>query len=100
MGNTKEYEAFINHWTACKVCKPNLNRYCDEGQQLKSEADKSYFAFWWLNVSVFVSAWVSVINTCLSLITDFMSVSNLVRSEVRSEVRSKVRSKVRTENTI
>ena len=44
----------------------------------------------------FVSAWVSVINTCLSLITDFMSVSNLVRSEVRS----KVRSKVRTENTI
>ena len=38
-GNTKEYEAFINHWTACKVCKPNLNRYCDEGQQLKSEPD-------------------------------------------------------------
>ena len=44
-GNTAQYEAFINHWTACKVCKPNLNRYCDEGQQLKSEADKSYFAF-------------------------------------------------------
>ena len=38
-GNTAQYEAFINHWTACKVCKPNLNRYCDEGQQLKSEPD-------------------------------------------------------------
>ena len=34
-GNTKEYEAFINHWTGCKFCKPNLNRYCDEGQRLK-----------------------------------------------------------------
>ena len=44
-GNTAQYEAFINHWTACKVCKPNLNRYCDEGQQLEKEADKSYFAF-------------------------------------------------------
>ena len=30
-GNTKEYEAFINHWTACKVCKPSLARYCSEG---------------------------------------------------------------------
>ena len=38
-GNTKEYEAFINHWTACKVCKPNLNRYCDEGQRLEKEAN-------------------------------------------------------------
>ena len=44
-GNTKEYEAFINHWTGCKFCKPNLGRYCSEGQQLKAEADKSYFAF-------------------------------------------------------
>ena len=35
-GNTKEYEAFINHWTACEVCKPNLGRYCIEGQRLKA----------------------------------------------------------------
>ena len=34
-GNTHEYETFINHWTACKVCKPNLGRYCSEGQRLK-----------------------------------------------------------------
>jgi len=34
-GNTKEYETFINHWTACDVCKPNLGRYCAEGQRLK-----------------------------------------------------------------
>ena len=32
-GNTAQYEAFINHWTACKVCKPSLARYCSEGQQ-------------------------------------------------------------------
>ena len=38
-GNTKEYEAFINHWTACEVCKPNLGRYCSEGQRLKKEAN-------------------------------------------------------------
>ena len=38
-GNTAQYEAFINHWTACKVCKPNLNRYCDEGQRLEKEAN-------------------------------------------------------------
>ena len=38
-GNTKEYEAFINRWTACDVCKPRFGRYCDEGQQLKSEPD-------------------------------------------------------------
>ncbi len=38
-GNTKEYEAFINHWTACQVCKPNLGRYCSEGQQLEKEAN-------------------------------------------------------------
>ena len=38
-GNTKEYEAFINHWTGCKFCKPNLNRYCDEGQRLEKEAN-------------------------------------------------------------
>lgn len=38
-GNTPEYEAFINHWTACEVCKPNLNRYCSEGQKLKNESD-------------------------------------------------------------
>ena len=37
-GNTPEYEAFINHWTACKVCKPNLGRYCSEGQKLKEVA--------------------------------------------------------------
>ena len=35
-GNTKEYEAFMNHWTACEVCKPNLGRYCIEGQRLKA----------------------------------------------------------------
>ena len=23
-GNTAQYEAFINHWTACDVCKPRL----------------------------------------------------------------------------
>ena len=34
-GNTKEYEAFMNHWTACEVCKPNLGRYCIKGQRLK-----------------------------------------------------------------
>ena len=34
-GNTHEYETFINHWTACEVCKPNLGRYCSEGQRLK-----------------------------------------------------------------
>ena len=39
MGNTAQYEAFINHWTACKVCKPNLNRYCSEGQRLEKEAN-------------------------------------------------------------
>jgi hypothetical protein len=39
-GNTIEYEAFINHWTACQVCKPNLNRYCDEGQRLEKEANR------------------------------------------------------------
>ena len=44
-GNTKEYEAFINHWTACKVCKPNLGRYCIEGQRLKEVADNSNVAF-------------------------------------------------------
>ncbi len=34
-GNTHEDETFINHWTACEVCKPNLGRYCSEGQRLK-----------------------------------------------------------------
>ena len=38
-GNTPQYEAFINHWTACEVCKPNLGRYCDEGQRLEKEAN-------------------------------------------------------------
>lgn len=38
-GNTKEYEAFINHWTTCNVCKPNLGRYCSEGQRLEKEAN-------------------------------------------------------------
>lgn len=38
-GNTHEYETFINHWTACKVCKPNLGRYCSEGQRLEKEAN-------------------------------------------------------------
>ena len=37
-GNTPDYEAFINHWTACEVCKPNLGRYCSEGQKLKEVA--------------------------------------------------------------
>ena len=37
-GNTPDYEAFINHWTACEVCKPNLGRYCIEGQKLKEVA--------------------------------------------------------------
>ena len=37
-GNTHEYETFINHWTACEVCKPNLDRYCSEGQRLKEVA--------------------------------------------------------------
>jgi len=37
-GNTPEYETFINHWTACEVCKPNLGRYCNEGQRLKEVA--------------------------------------------------------------
>ena len=37
-GNTPDYEAFINHWTACEVCKPNLGRYCSEGQKLKELA--------------------------------------------------------------
>jgi len=41
-GNTSEYEAFINHWTACDVCKPNLGRYCSEGQKLEVEANSSY----------------------------------------------------------
>jgi len=39
-GNTQAYEAFINHWMACDVCKPNLNRYCDEGQRLEKEANR------------------------------------------------------------
>ncbi|PTQ87068.1 hypothetical protein [Agitococcus lubricus] len=38
-GNTPQDEAFINHWTACKVCKPNLSRYCSEGQRLEKEAN-------------------------------------------------------------
>ena len=38
-GNTPQYEAFINHWTACKVCKPSLARYCSEGQRLEKEAN-------------------------------------------------------------
>ena len=38
-GNTAQYEAFINHWTACEVCKPNLGRYCSEGQRLEKEAN-------------------------------------------------------------
>ena len=38
-GNTAQYEAFINHWTACKVCKPSLARYCSEGQRLEKEAN-------------------------------------------------------------
>jgi hypothetical protein len=37
-GNSADYEAFINHWTACEVCKPNLGRYCIEGQKLKKVA--------------------------------------------------------------
>ena len=37
-GNSADYEAFINHWTACEVCKPNLGRYCIEGQKLKEVA--------------------------------------------------------------
>ena len=37
-GHTPDYEAFINHWTACKVCKPNLGRYCIEEQKLKEVA--------------------------------------------------------------
>ncbi|MBL0229503.1 MAG: hypothetical protein IPP76_01395 [Moraxellaceae bacterium] len=41
-GNTHEYEMFINHWTACEVCKPNLGRYCTEGVKLKVVADNSY----------------------------------------------------------
>ena len=41
-GNTHEYETFINHWTACEVCKPNLGRYCSEGQRLEKEANNSY----------------------------------------------------------
>jgi|GEM_PF-2767810 len=41
-GNTPEYEAFINHWTACEVCKPNLGRYCSEGQRLEAKANNSY----------------------------------------------------------
>lgn len=40
-GNTIEYEAFINHWTACKMCKPSLARYCAEGQRLEKEAYNS-----------------------------------------------------------
>ena len=44
-GNTPDYEAFINHWTACEVCKPNLGRYCIEGQKLKEVADNSNVAF-------------------------------------------------------
>ncbi|MBK6758827.1 MAG: hypothetical protein IPG70_15055 [Moraxellaceae bacterium] len=44
-GNTPDYEAFINHWTACEVCKPNLGRYCSEGQKLKEVADNSNVAF-------------------------------------------------------
>ena len=39
-GNTPQDEAFINHWTACKVCKPNLGRYCSEGQRLEKEANR------------------------------------------------------------
>ena len=39
-GNTREYEAFINHWTACQVCKPSLGRYCAEGQRLEKEANR------------------------------------------------------------
>lgn len=38
-GNTAQYEAFINHWTACEVCKPSLARYCSEGQRLEKEAN-------------------------------------------------------------
>ena len=41
-GNTAQYEAFINHWTACEGCKPNLGRYCSEGQRLEKEANQSY----------------------------------------------------------
>jgi hypothetical protein len=37
-GHSAEYEAFINHWTDCEVCKPNLGRYCIEGQKLKEVA--------------------------------------------------------------
>ena len=44
-GHSAEYEAFINHWTACEVCKPNLGRYCIEGQKLKEVADNSNVAF-------------------------------------------------------
>ena len=38
-GNTAQYEAFINHWTACDVCKPRFGRYCSEGQRLEKEAN-------------------------------------------------------------
>ena len=37
-GHSAEYEAFINHRTACEVCRPNLGRYCSEGQKLKEVA--------------------------------------------------------------
>lgn len=39
-GNTLAYETFINHWTACDVCRPNLNRYCSEGQELEKDANQ------------------------------------------------------------
>ncbi len=38
-GNSPQDEAFINHWTACEVCKPSLGRYCSEGQRLEKEAN-------------------------------------------------------------
>jgi hypothetical protein len=32
-------------WTACEVCKPNLGRYCIEGQKLKEVAESTPRAF-------------------------------------------------------
>jgi len=32
--NTPEFEAFTNHWTACKKCYPRHDIYCVEGREL------------------------------------------------------------------
>lgn len=40
--NPPEFDAFVNHFCACKVCKPMHNKYCAEGKRLHDEYQNLY----------------------------------------------------------